>query len=104
MSPHTWIHYAKISKKLVPVVSGSNPNVNILTNCDKFKLDYDFLALFFSDIYFALKLVTKLAKNLKLFKKVYISGLCKSMKLSCIRQLFALIIRLTNFGVVYKKD
>ena len=78
--------------------------MNILTNCDKFKLDYDFLALFFSDIYFALKLVTKLAKNLKLFKKVYISGLCKSMKLLCIRQLFALIIRLTNFGVVYKKD
>ena len=81
MSPHTWIYYAKISEKLVPWVSGSNPSANMLTKCDRFQLNYDFLALFLTKTYFALDLVTELAKNLKLFKKVSISGLCKSIKL-----------------------
>ena len=84
MSPHTWIYYAKISEKLVPGVSGSNPSANMLTKCDRFQLNYDFLALFLTKTYFALDLVTELAKNLKLFKKVSISSLCKSMKLLCI--------------------
>ena len=104
MSPHTWIYYAKISEKLVPGVSGSNPSANMLTKCDRFQLNYDILALFLTKTYFALDLVTELAKNLKLFKKVSISGLCKSMKLLCISKFFALIFCLTNFRLVDKKD
>ena len=75
MSPHTWIYYAKISEKLVPGVSGSNPSVIILTKCYRFKLDYNFLVLFLTKTYFPLDLVIELAKNQKLFKKVSISGL-----------------------------
>ena len=71
MSPHTWIFYAKISEKLVPGVSGSNPTVNILTKCDRFQLNYDFLALFLTKTYFALDLVTELAKNPKFFPKTF---------------------------------